>query len=150
LGVINDTPEPVAYTQFQLFAGRSWGFPAVGTTLQPGEMMQWFLYTRAMQVEASLLLEGDDGRTWSIAVAQHRLGNWFTECDRMRCAVLPGRNLTAAREGMCKTGGKNGAGIRVRGGYQMTVFLNEATLEEAQRQPPQTPCLGLQGIRYWQ
>jgi len=124
LGIINDTPEPVQFVGFQLRQGAVWGHPALLKTMQPGDMMSWYFYTHAMSVEAALQFRSGE-RTWSIGVAQERLGNWFSNCDRLRCKVLGSSDMDAAVAGMCRT--SDGAGIRVQGGYRMAVLLNEAT-----------------------
>jgi len=124
LGIINDTPEPVQFVGFQLREGAVWGHPALMQTMAPGEMMSWYFYTHAISVEAALQFRSGN-RTWSVGVAQERLGDWFTSCDRMRCHVVPSANMEEALAGMCRT--SDGAGIRVQGGYRMAVLLNEAT-----------------------
>lgn len=156
VAVINDTPKPVQYTTFDLRDGMAWGLPALRRSLNPGEMMEWFLYTHTTGVLASMLFETDDdetdddessnssiasnnsinsvngtsgtssGRSWAIAAAQYRTGHWFTGCDRLRVNVKT--DGSDATKGLCKS--RSGQpGIRVKGGYEVAIFLNEAGKE---------------------
>lgn len=130
--VINDTPDPVEYITFDLPDGLSWGFPAVGSTIQPGEMIQWFLYTEISEKVEATMTFTSGSKMWTIAVAQYRLGHWFTGCDRMRCNAILGLDTTSALEGLCYSyGGPHGAGIRREGDYKLTVLLNAVLQRQA-------------------
>jgi len=123
-GVVNDTPDPVTLQSFDLRKGTAYAFPAERTEIQPGELMQWYLYTYNTDVEATLQFRSSGAdKIWSMAIGQYRYGNLFTSCDRMRFKVVMGTDVNKALDGLCTTTGGN-AGVRVQGGYIMSVYLS--------------------------
>lgn len=125
VGVINNRKTKVMYEAFDLKKGKAWGQPPLKTGIPPGEMFQWFLYTRTVDIQATMLFQAGT-ESWSVGLEQHRLGNWGTGCDRLRTKVVHSGNMTKALEGLCKTLSGSGAGVQVKGGYGVQIYLNEA------------------------
>jgi hypothetical protein len=124
VGVINNSPNPVRYVGYELRDGTAWGVPAQNTTLAPGAMIEWFLYTMTTGVEATISLVDttNANKSWSIAAANYRWGNLFTGCDRLRVKVTPGLDMSRPLDGMCHS--VSGPGISVQGGYETAISLD--------------------------
>merc|ERR1711920_360703 len=106
----NDTPGPVTYDKFETKddSGEIWGWPALGRTVKPGEMLQWFMYTKTTGVAATMLFKDGD-KCWSVAAAQYRLGNalWNNDgCDRLRVKVSRSCNMSVPWEDLCTAQGR--------------------------------------------
>lgn len=124
VGVINNLNHNVTYSDFKVRDGNAWGHPALKSSFAPGEMLEWFMYAKTTGVAATMLFE--DGKTsWSVAVARYRTGNWATGCDKMRCQVVRTHDMEAPYGDLCST---HGPGIKVKGGYELVLLLNEAGL----------------------
>lgn len=130
LQVINDTPYRVIYAGYQLYSGQEWAFPVLWDETQPGEMLQWLLYTEANMVDATILLKDSAGNKWSLAVQRFRFENPLSQCDRLRFNAVSSYTMADARgggrNGLCHSRGSgSGRGVDVHDGYSLTVRLSE-------------------------
>jgi len=125
--IINDTPYRVTYAGYRLYSGKEWAFPVLWEEAEPGEMLQWLLYTEANTVDATILLKNSAGDRWALAVQRLRFQNPLSPCDRLRFKAVRSYEMTDARGGgLCHARGTgSGRGVDVHAGYSLTMRLSE-------------------------